>query len=180
MNKLWIGISAGLAVVCIGLLVWALSLQSDVDDAQQETAQLQAQIDQASQSGGDVKTALKAAYDSLAGQIGATQEDVAATQQRIDDAAAKAESARTDAQEAAQRVADDASSAAEKAKARLDQMQAQLEGAQAQAQIAADCGKAYWAALGSLLDGDSITSQLSSVRDQIQEISADCRGGTDG
>src|SRR5690349_4980191 len=115
MRNVWIWVSAALGVVCIGLLVWALSLKSDRDDAQQQVTQLQAQVDQAAQAaqgGGDVRKALKTAYDSLAQQIGATQQGVDANQQAIETAKTNVEQAKQDAQAAAQKAKDSASSAA--------------------------------------------------------------------
>lgn len=176
----WIWVSAVLAIVCIGLLVWALSLDSDLQSTQDDVATLQAQVADAEQSGSTVTAALKAGFDTIAEEIGATQADVAATQQQIGTAKEKIAQAQEDAQAAATQATDNANAAADRVKARVDEAQARAEEAGAKTQIAIDCGKAYMAAFGTLFSGDSVTAQVSAVREQLQGISADCQGAFAG
>ena len=49
----------------------------------------------------------------------------------------------------------------------MDEAQARGETAGAKATIAADCGRAYLSALGSLFDGDSVRTQVAAVRKQL-------------
>jgi len=176
----WIWVSAVLVLVCIGLLVWALTLDSDLQSTQDDVTALQAQVAQAEESGGTVTAALKTGFDTIAEQIGATQADVAATQEQIGAAKAKITQAQEDAQTAATQATDNANNAADRVKARVDEAQARAEEAGAKTQIAVDCGKAYMAALGTLFSGDSVTAQVSAVREQLQSISADCQGAFAG
>ena len=85
----WIWISALLAVVAVGLGVWAYSAQSDLDSTQQDVEKLQAQVDQSKETGGTVLATVKAAFQDLAAQVGATNEDLANTKQQLQDAQAK-------------------------------------------------------------------------------------------
>lgn len=173
-------ISAALALVCVGLLVWALSINSDLDETEQQVADLQTQVEQAQDTGGSLQTALQGAYEQLTQAVGAAQANVDSTRQSIEQAKANVQQAQQDAQAAASQAADTAASAADQARARIDEAQANTEVAKGQAQIAADCGKAYLGALGALFEGDSVTSQLETVRTQLQGITADCRTALSG
>lgn len=171
----WVWVSGLLLLACVGLLVWALTLQSDRDSAQEEVAALQAQVTQNEQQGDTLTTALKAGYDTLMQQLGAAQADVATAEQRITEAEQKVQQAQTDAQAAAARAADTASGAAERAQARVDEAQARAQEAGAKTSMAADCAKTYLSTLGSLFSGDDIRTQVTKVRGQLQGIAADCK-----
>ena len=82
--------------------------------------------------------------------------------------------------QAATRASDTAADAADRAQARVDEAQAQAQEAQAKTQIAADCGKAYLSAFGSLFSGASVREQVATVRDQLQGISSDCQAALAG
>jgi DNA repair exonuclease SbcCD ATPase subunit len=176
----WIWISAALLIVSAGLLVWALVLDSDLEDTQADVTALRAQVEESEQSGSTAAAALQAGFNALAQQVGVTQADVEATQQEIQDAEQTVAQAQEDARAAAERASASAADAAERAKARVDEAQAQVEEAEARTQIAADCGKAYLSALGSLFSGDSVREQVAAVRDQLQGISANCQAALAG
>ena len=176
----WMWVSGVLLLACAGLLIWGLSVNSDLDSTQKDVQALQAQLDENKQQGATVGAALQTGYEALMGQIGATQADVDATAESIDQAKQKIAQAEQDAQAAAERAADNASSAVEQAQARVDEAQARGETAGAKATIAADCGRAYLSALGSLFDGDSVRTQVAAVRKQLQGISADCKAAMAG
>jgi len=173
-------ISGALLLVCAGLLIWALTLNSDLEGTQKDVQALQTQLDENEQQGATVGAALQAGYEALMGQIGATQADVDATAESIDQAKQTIAQAEKDAQAAAARAADNASSAVEQAQARVDEAEARGETAGAKAKIAADCGRAYLSALGSLFAGDSVRAQVAAVREQLQGISADCKAAIAG
>ena len=173
-------VSALLLLACAGLLIWGLTLDSDLKGTQEDVQALQTQLDENEQQGATVGAALQAGYETLMGQLGATQEDVAATAASIDQAKQTIAQAEQDAQAAAERATDKASSAVEQAQARVDEAQARGETAGAKATIAADCGRAYLSALGSLFDGDSVRTQVAAVRKQLQGISADCKAAIAG
>ena len=94
----WIWISAVLAIAAVGLLVWALTVRSDLDDTNAELDQVQAQVEENAESGSDFAAAAKVAYDDLANRIGAAGENA---QESIDEAQAQVEEAQTDADAAA-------------------------------------------------------------------------------
>lgn len=167
----WAWVSGLLLLVCIGLLVWALTLQSDRDSAREQADALQAQVTANEQQADTAGTALKAGYDALMQQLGATQADVDAAQQRITEAEQTIQQAQTDAKAAADRVADSASGAAEQAQARVEQAQAQAQEAGAKASLAADCAKTYLSTLGSVFSG----TKVSEVRTQLQGVAANCK-----
>ena len=159
----WIWVSGLLALACAGLLVWALSLNSDLDDANARNAQQQ-------ETGSSIASAAKGAYDSLAADLGATNEDLDQTEQQLEGAKQDAEQAQDDA-DAAKQKAENTSDELDKAKAEADQAKAEAEAAGSKTQIAAECAKAYVNAGKSLLDG----AEREDVRAQLQGITDDCR-----
>jgi chromosome segregation ATPase len=162
----WIWISALLAVVAVGLGIWAYSAQSDLDSTQQDVEELQAQVDQSKETGGTVLATVKAAFQDLTAQLGATNEDLANTKQQLQDAQASAEKA-----------AQDAAAAVEGS---TKQVQAKAQEAQSKATVAADCAKAYAGAFGALFEGDSVRAQAATVKQQLQDISATCKTALQG
>ena len=172
----WIWISAVLAVAVIGLLIWALQTRSDLNSANDKNADLQAQVNQGQETGSDVLAAAKTLVNSLAAQLGATNEDLADTQQKLDDAQAAEEQAQKDA-DAAKQKAEQADNATDKANAEADQAKAEAEAVQSKASIAADCAKAYVSAFGTLF-GDE--GDQASVVQQLQGITADCKAAFAG
>jgi septal ring factor EnvC (AmiA/AmiB activator) len=187
----WIWISALLAVVAIGVAIWALTLKSDLDSTQQELAGVREDLDSTqqaldaaqqdveqlqSEAGEGVRTGValgagKLLYDEFAEQLGATNEDLAATQQDLEDAQKSAEQAEKEAEAAKQKAAD-ATDETEKAQAEADQARAELEAAEARAATAADCAKAYISALGPVFEGEGNEDE---VRQQLSEITAACK-----
>jgi chromosome segregation ATPase len=187
----WIWISAVLAVVAAGLLIWALTIQSDLDSAQQELAGAQEELDSTqraldvaeqdveqlqSEADDGIRTGValgagKLLYDEFAEQLGATSEDLAATQQDLEAAQKAAKQAEKDAEAAKQKAAD-ATGETEKAQAEAEQAKAELEAAEARAAVAADCAKAYISALGPVLEGQGDEDE---VRQQLSEITAACK-----
>ncbi len=190
-RKLWIWVSAVLAVVAAVLLIWALTIQSDLDSTQKELAGVQEDLDSTqqaldaaqqdveqlqSEADKGVRTGVavgagKLLYDEFAEQLGATNEDLAATQQDLEDAQEAAEQAEKDAKAAKQKAAD-ATDETEKAQAEADQARAELEAAEARAAVAADCAKAYISALGPVFEGEGDEDE---VRQQLSEITAACK-----
>jgi multidrug resistance efflux pump len=195
----WPWICALLALVGIGLLIWALSVKSDNDDTQakldtteQELASTQKELDSAKQeaaqpaesddSGGNGGAVVavgafataKALYQDLADQLGATEEDLAATQQDLETANDKAAQAEKDA-EAAKQQAEQAGNETDKAKAEANQAKAEADAAESKATVARDCAKAYISAFGTLFEGKDVKEQAAAVRKQLQGITADCK-----
>jgi hypothetical protein len=173
----WIWISAVLGIAAIGLLVWALTVRSDLDDTNAELDQVQAQVEQNADSGSDFAAAAKAAYDDLANRIGAAGEDA---QAGIEETQAQIDEAEQQAQEAGQQAADAASDEAEQLQAEADQAKAQADAAAGKASIAAECAKAYVSAFGALFEGGSLAEGATAVREQISGITDDCQAALSG
>ena len=201
-SNTWVWACAVLGLFAVGLLVWALvlnsdlnSTQDDLSDAQKELASAQtptatptpqptateqptaAPTATADDEGGGGRAGLVAAgavITGLAKELGATQEDAAATEQELADTQKQADKAQDDAA-AAKQKADDATDDAEKANAQVDQANAERDAAQAKAKIAADCGKAYISAFGGLFGSGDIRGQAPEVRKDLEAITEQCK-----
>jgi chromosome segregation ATPase len=183
---MWKWVSAGLALVAIGLLVWGLNVQSDNDD-------LQAQVAQNEETGEEVAVAAKDVYADVSEELGSTsadlaetEEDLAATEKELAAAEKSAASAGEDAASAKQDV-EQAETATEKAeaeaaqaKSEADQAKSEADAAESKATIAADCAKAYVGAFGALFEGESVKTQVPVVKEQLQGISASCKSALGG
>jgi cytoskeletal protein RodZ len=175
----WIWISVVLLLVAVGLLVWALNTQSDLDNAEQDADAAQSQLEHGKLVGSAALKEGKAAYDGLSQELGATTEDLQATEKDLQDSQANADQAKQDAAAAEQDVAQ-ATNEADKAKAETEKAQAEAEAADSKAAIAADCAKAYVSALGALFEGDSVSAQADVVKQQLESISATCKAAFEG
>jgi septal ring factor EnvC (AmiA/AmiB activator) len=171
----WMWLSIGMAIVAVGLLVWGLNKQSDLDAANDDVAQLRSKADQQQDSGSAIIGVAKSAFDELKQQLGATNEDLQQTQGELDKAQQDADKAQASIDDAKQKAADAKSSAVEKADARADEAKAVADQAQAKSSIVASCAKAYVAALGKLLDGG-----VQQVRQDIEGVTGDCKGALSG
>ena len=100
----WKIATAVLAVVAVGLGIWAFSLQSDIDDKDAQIASQQQQLDEQQ----DVASRVQ-------GTATATQEEVQAAVDRAEQAATEAKASAGDAVEQAQARADEAAARAEAA-----------------------------------------------------------------
>jgi len=199
----WVWVSVALAVVAIGLLVWALSLKSDLDGANDDLAAANTKLSSAQQEldkaretptptpteeaddGGDAAllaagaVAAKALYDDLSAQLGTTQEDLAATQKSLEEAEKNAKQAEKDAAAAAEQAAQ-AGNETEKAQAEADQARAEADAANAKLAIAKDCAKAYISSFGVLLEAEDPEAKAAEVRDDFESITADCKAALAG
>jgi chromosome segregation ATPase len=175
----WIWVSAALGVVAVGLLVWALATRSDLNDTQNQVDSLESQVQQGQETGSQVVTAAKGTIDDLTQQLGATSDDLANAEQDVKDAQATADQAQKDA-DAAKQQADKANDATEKAQAEADQAKADQKAAESKASIAADCAKAYVAAIGTIFEGDDIQAQAAKVSEQMKGITSECQAALAG
>ena len=169
----WMWVSLGLVVVAIGLLIWGISTQSDLDSAQKEASQNK-------EAASTVASSSKAAYEDLQKEVGTTSVDLAQTEQDLKDAEEAAAKAEQDAA-AAKKDADQAKNDTEKAKAQADQSKAEADAAKSKSAIVADCANAYLSAFGALFEGESVKDQASAVKKDLQSISGKCKtalGGT--
>jgi DNA repair exonuclease SbcCD ATPase subunit len=210
----WVWVSVALGLAAVGLLIWALSLQSDLDGKTEQLTSSEQQLDSTSAeldatqqeldetkddveqleaaqtgdrrekvAGAVVKAgglaAAKAAYDELAEQLGATQQDLAAAQEDVEAANTTADEAAADA-EAAKRRAADADDAADKAEAEAEQAKAEAQAEQSKRTVASTCARAYLSALGGLFEGDDMSAQAAGVRKDLAAITDECRGALAG
>ena len=72
----WMWVSIALAVVAVGLLIWALNTNSDLNSTQEDVDELQSQVDQGKETGSTFVAAAKTALAELTSQIGASSEDL--------------------------------------------------------------------------------------------------------
>jgi chromosome segregation ATPase len=195
----WIWVSALLALVAVGVTIWALTLRTDLDSAQQELDSTTQQLASTKQDLDKTKKQLattqqgiddlqssqrrrtgvalvtgKVVYDEFAKQLGAAHDELAATQQDVQDANKAAIHAEQDA-EAAKQDAADASTETEKAEAEAKQAKAESQAAQSRAEAARGCAKAYIEAFGGLFEGDSASAQAETVRKDLQSVTSDCK-----
>jgi chromosome segregation ATPase len=182
----WLWVSLALAVVAIGLLVWGLSTKSDLDgtrtdldQANQQVQQLQADSEKSKGVAGTIVQAAKGAFDNLTQELGMTTEDLAATEQELKTAEQTAAQA-DQAAAAAKQAADQAQDATDKAKATADELTAEADAAKAKGTLAANCAKASVAAVGQLFEGDSVRAQAQAVKTEIQAIAAECKAALGG
>ena len=200
-RKPWMWLSVLLTAISAGLLIWALTIDSDLDSTQQalettqqELAGSQEELDNTKQEldatkqevaqpqsegdGGDrtgaALLAAKALYDEFADQLDATREDLAATQQDLEEAEKTAAEAEQDAVAATQAAAE-AGDETEKAKAQTQQAKAEAKAAESRAAVVAECAKAYISAFGTLFEGDTVRDQAPAVREQLSGITAICK-----
>jgi cytoskeletal protein RodZ len=171
----WIWVSGVVALVAVGLLIWGVSTQSDLNNSEDDVSELQTQASNESAE----SEAAKDLADELAQDLGATSEDLAATEEKVGEAEQSATNAEEDAA-AAKKDADQAQDATEKAQAEAKEAQATADAAQSRTEIAGDCARAYVTAFGALFDGESARSQAPVVREELQSISSQCQSALSG
>jgi uncharacterized protein HemX len=154
----WIVTAAVLAVVAVGLGIWALSAQSDADDAQ---AKLDAQA-QAAQESPDtpepaqVDAATQQRFEDAKEQLGITGENLDQLNQELEEAVAnaeQAEQARTDATGA------------------IDRASAELEAFKAQADVAKTCLRGAFDALDTAFSAGGLEAAVT----ELEALSGGCR-----
>jgi hypothetical protein len=178
-RNVWIWVSAGLAAVAVGLLIWGLSTRSDLDHANQQVSSLQAQLAQGKQAGSDKAADYQKAYDDLEQQLGATNQDLAAAQQDAKDAQAKAKQAQQDADAADQR-ASDAKSKTDKADAQADKASADAKAAQAESQQMRDCAGALASAVATVSASSDPQAAVEKVKPDLQALAPGCKSAFSG
>ena len=175
----WIWVSAGLAVVVVGLIVWQLNTQSDLDAAEAQVKDLQAQIETGKQNGSDTAAAYQAAYQDLEQQLGATQQDLSATEQELKDAQQAGKDAEANAAEAEQR-AKAATSDVDKAEAEADQARAELAAAESRATVTKDCANAFVGELTAVAQSPDPSAAAADAKAKLQGIVSDCQTALGG
>ena len=171
----WIWVSGVVALVAVGLLIWGVATQSDLNSSEDDVSELQTQVSNESAE----SQAAKDLADELAQDLDSTSEDLAATEEKVGEAEQSAEKAEEDAA-AAKKDADQTQDATEKAQAEAKEAQATADAAQSKTEIAGTCARAYVTAFGALFEGESVQSQAPVVRKELQSISAQCQSALSG
>jgi chromosome segregation ATPase len=163
----WIWISALLAVIAIGLLVWGLNTQSDLDSSKDQVEKLEAQI-----SAGRV--AGIAAYEDLSKQLNTTSADLADTQSKLE-ASEKAAAKADDEAAAAKEQAAQADNETDKANAEAAQAKAEADAAQSRASIAVDCARAFVGGVAVLVQSGESSDEAQAAQEDLQAIAETCK-----
>jgi uncharacterized protein HemX len=152
----WIVMTAVLAVVAVGLGIWAFGAQSDADDAQ---AKLDAQ-EQAASAGGsepaEIDTETQQRFEDVKTELGITGESVDQLTDEVNEAVAdldRAEQARTDAAGA------------------IDRAAAEVDTLKAQTTVAKTCLRGTFDALDAAFSAGG----MEAVVTQLEALSGDCR-----
>jgi uncharacterized protein HemX len=153
----WIVTAAVLAVVAVGLGIWAFGAQSDADDAQ---AKLDAQ-EQAASAGESQPAEIDAdeiqqRFEDVKTELGITGESLEQLTDEVNEAVAdldKAEQARTDAAGA------------------IDRATAEVDAFRAQATVAKTCLRGAFDALDAAFSAGG----MEAVVTQLEALSGDCR-----
>ena len=140
----------------IGLGVYAVNLNSDLDDANAKIASQQEQLDQAPDTGVAAAAAAQEAFEDLSAQLGAAQENASQT---VDAAAARL---------------DEAEQAAADAKGTADEAQAEVDAAQAKAETAATCAQSILSAFSGVLSGANVQEGIEAAVAELQKLQPQC------
>ena len=197
----WMWVSAVLAVIAVGLLVWALSTQSDLDSTQQDLAGAQQELDSTSDELAGAQQELDSANEQLDGatqeleelESQPTEEDsgnpglvLAAGKALYDEFSAQLDAAHDDlaaaereieeAEAAEARAEQDAKAAEQDAAAATDETEranAQAEQAEAEADAAESRATAAAACARAYIAALGGLFEGESVRDQAEPVRAE-------
>ena len=154
----WIWVSGVVALVAVGLLIWGVATQSDLNSSEDDVSELQTQVSNESAE----SQAAKDLADELAQDLDSTSEDLAATEEKVGEAEQSAEKAEEDAA-AAKKDADQAQDATEKAQAEAKRGPGRgRRGPVEERRSPATCARAYVTAFGALFEGESV--QVAGAR----------------
>ena len=152
----WITVAGLLAAGVVGLAVYAVNLNSDLDDANAKVASQQKQIDEAEDTGAGVVAAAKKSYDELSTKLGAAQQDA------------------TQAVEQASGKLDQAEQAAADAKGTAEELQKEAVAARAKADAAATCAQAFLTAFSGVFNGSTLKEGVQAAVTELQALQPQC------
>jgi hypothetical protein len=152
----WIAVAGLLAAGVIVIGIYAMNLDSDLDDANAQIASQQEQIDQAQGTGDDVAAAARSAYDDLTAQLGAAQEGA------------------SEAVEQASAALDQAEQAAEDARGTADELQKEADAARAKAETAATCAQSFLSAFSGVFGGATLKEGVEATVAELQALQPQC------
>jgi chromosome segregation ATPase len=175
----WLWVSLVLGLACIGLAVWGINTQSDLDDANTQIDHLQNQLGASAVTGTAVAASYKNAYTDLEKQLGSSTADLSATEAQLEDSQKAADQANQDAAKAKDK-ADKAQSETDKANAQVEQAQAEAKAAQEQAKTVTNCSQALLTSLGAVLSADDPKAEAEKQKQALEPIAADCKKALSG
>jgi hypothetical protein len=152
----WIALAGLLAAGVVGLAIYAVNLNSDLDDANAKVASQQEEIDKAQDTGADVVAAAKTAYDDLNTKLGAAQQDA------------------SQAVELASGKLDQAEQAAADAKGTADELQKEVDAAKAKAEAASTCAKSFLSAFSGVFSGSTLKEGVQATVKELQALQPQC------
>ena len=159
----WIAVAGVLAAGIVGVGIYAINLNSDLDDAnakvasqQRQIASQQKELDDAQSTGADVVAAAKTAYADLSSKLGATQQNAS---QASEQAAAKL---------------DQAEQAAADAKGTADELQKKADAAQAKAEAAATCAQSFLTAFKGVFDAATLKAGVEATVTELKALQPRC------
>jgi prefoldin subunit 5 len=157
----WIVLAGVLALVAVGLGIWAYSLSSDLDDSKATVKQQDQQLTAAEEKGTKAIAGAEQAYDDVSAQLNVTQQQNAALEQNLEQSASELDSA-TDA-------VTDAQGEAQKADAELDK-------AKASAETASSCARSAIGAFGQVFDAPSVEQGIDAAVAELNQLKPSCDG----
>lgn len=152
----WIAITGLLGACVVGLGIYALNLNSDLDDANAEIAAQQEQIDQAEETSTASVAAAQAAYDELTAQLGAAQQEGSQAVEQAAEELNQAEQAAADAQGTA------------------EELQTQADAAEAKAENAATCAQSFLSAFSGVFSGATLQEGVEATLAELQALQPQC------
>jgi predicted nucleic acid-binding Zn-ribbon protein len=176
----WLWVSLVLALACIGLAVWGINTQSDLDDANTQVDHLQNQLGAGAVTGTAVAASYKSAFNDLEQQMGSASADLSTTQGQLEDSQKAADQANEDAAKAKDK-ADKAANETDKANAQVEQAQAETKAAQEQTKTVTNCAQALLTSIGTVLKADDPKAEAENQKNELEPIATDCKkalGGT--
>ena len=155
----WIAIASLLAATTIGLGIWALGLNGDLDDAEATVAAQEQQIGDAKETGQGALDVAKQAFDDVTKQVQATEQQAADNEQAVEDAAAQLDQAEQKATEA---------------EGTADEAKSQADAAQTKAETAATCAKSFVTAFGHVFDGPTLQDGVEAAKAELAALENTC------
>jgi chromosome segregation ATPase len=155
----WIGLAAVLGVVAIGLGIYAVQVNSDLDDAEATVAQQEQALSEAQAAGGDAREAVASVVSDLATELGATQDDVAALEQQVNEAA------------------DSFKAAEEEVSAAVGELQvteAERDAAQAKVEVVQKCAQSVVSAFSGVLDAETPEAGIEDAAAELRSLQPEC------
>jgi chromosome segregation ATPase len=154
----WIALAAVLLAAVIGLGIYALQLNSDLDDADATIAE-QEQALSAQDTGGQALDRIGAAVGEVTSALGATQADVTAVEQQVTAAADRVEEAERNVAAAADE---------------LERTEAERDAALAKVDVVQACAKSVVSAFEGVFAAESLSAGVQAAASELRTLQPQC------